>query len=270
MQFIKKNYEKILLGVVLLGLVVVAVFMLLRVSQERQAQEDRRNKIIRRSVRPLDPVDLAMADALVRRAELPMALNFSDNTNRLLNPVRWQKTADGRIIKNPVGSDLERLEVTSITPLYLTVSYDSVRVSETGARYVILVEQQAAKQIRQRSRRSHYLSVGEKAEFGEGKETMILREVTGATNDPAALVLELSNVERPITISKESPFRRVEGYSASLRFPPENRNYPNRRVDDVITIAGEQYNIVAITENEVVLSASSNQKKWTIKHNPGE
>jgi hypothetical protein len=270
MQFIKKNYEKILLGVVLLGLVVVAVFMLLLVSNERQAQEERRTKIIRRTPRALEPVDLSIADALVRRAGLPVMIVYSDNTNRLFNPVRWQKTADGRIIKNPVGSDLERLNVTSITPLYLTITFDSVRVAESGARYVILVEQQAAKQVRQRSRRSHYLSVGEKAEFGEDKETMILREVVGATNDPAGLVLELSNVEKPVTISKESPFRRVEGYTASLRFPPENRNFANRRVDDMITIAGEQYNIVAITENEVVLSASSNQKKWTIKYNPGE
>ena len=55
---------------------------------------------------------------------------------------------------------------------------------------------------------------------------------------------------------------------ADLKFAPENRTYSNRRVGDRIAIAGEEYNIVAITENEVVLSAKSNQKKWTIKYSP--
>jgi hypothetical protein len=52
-----------------------------------------------------------------------------------------------------------------------------------------------------------------------------------------------------------------------LRFSPENKNFANRRVGDRLSIAGEEYNIVAISENEVVLSAKSNQKKWTIKYN---
>jgi Lhr-like helicase len=40
----------------------------------------------------------------------------------------------------------------------------------------------------------------------------------------------------------------------------------NRRVGNTISFGGAQYNIVAITEDEVVLSASSG-KKTTIKYN---
>ena len=265
MQFIKRNYEKVLLGVVLLGLVVAAVFMLLLVSGEKQAQEQRRFANINRPVRPLAPVNLSYAEGLVKRAEAPFLLNYSDNTNRLFNPVRWQKDANGRVFKNPVGTDIDRLEITKITPLYLTVSLDTVNASESGVRYGIGVEQQAASRANLRGRRSIFMSVGEKKEYGEKKEPILLREVKGATNDPTELIFELGD-ER-ISVLKDKPFRRVEGYTADLKYPPENRNFPpGRRVGDKITLAGEEYNIVAITENEVVLSAKSNQKKWTIKY----
>jgi len=82
--------------------------------------------------------------------------------------------------------------------------------------------------------------------------------------------LDLSDTpDKPIVISgKDKPFKRVDGYMADLRYVPEDRRFVGRRVGDRITLAGEDYNIVAITENEVVLSAKSNQKKWTIKYSP--
>lgn len=263
MQFIKKNYEKVLLGVVLLGLVAVAMFMLLLVAGEKQAQEERRMKIINRPVRPLAPVDVSYAEGLVNRASTMAFVNFSDNTNRLFNPLRWQRAADGRVIKNPVGTDLERLNITKITPLYLTISLDRVTVSDSGARYQIGIEQQAAARVR--GKRSLFMSVGDKREYGERDEPIIVREAQGPTNNPTQLVLELG--EEKIGISETNPYRRIEGYSADMRYPPENGVWTGRRVGDRIRVAGEDYRISAISEDEVVLSAISNQKKWTIKYN---
>jgi hypothetical protein len=51
-----------------------------------------------------------------------------------------------------------------------------------------------------------------------------------------------------------------------LKYAPETKTWTNRRVGASLSLNGEDYNIVAITENEVVLSAKSNQKKWTIKY----
>jgi hypothetical protein len=268
MQFIKKNYEKVLLGLVLLGLVAVAVFLLFLVANERQAQEDRRNKIITRTIKPLPPPDLGQTEALLKRVEQTAVWNFSDNTNKLFNPVRWQKAADGRVFKNPVGSDLQRVEITKISELYLIISLDSVTMSESGARYGIGIEQQAATRANLRGRRAFYVSKGDKREYGEKKDTFTLREVNGPPENPTQLDLELSDSENKlVAVSKEKPFKRVDGYTADLRFVPENRLFLNRRVGDRIIIAGEEYNIVAITKNEVVLSAKSNQKKWTITYN---
>jgi hypothetical protein len=273
MQFIKKNYEKILLGLVLVGLVAAAVFLLFLVSNERQAQEERRVKIGARPVKSLPPVDLGQADALLKRAAMQVVLVLSDNNNRLFNPVRWQKSADGRIFKNPVGTDIQKLEITKITPLYLIIAFESASVSDSGARYVITIEQQAAAKANMRGKHAFYVSKGDKKEYGENKESFTLRDVQGPADNPTELILDLGDADKPvsISISKDKPFKRAEAYTADLKFPPENKTFLNRRVGDPIyskiLVAGEEYNIVAITENEVVLSAKSNQKKWTIKYN---
>lgn len=41
--------------------------------------------------------------------------------------------------------------------------------------------------------------------------------------------------------------------------------FTNRRVNDQIRFGGEDYKIVAINNDEVVLSALQNNKKYTIK-----
>lgn len=264
MQFIKKNYEKVLLGLVLVGLVAVAVFLVLMVGSEKQKQEERRTRIINRPVKPLTDVDLSAADVLLKRAESTVVLNFSDNTHKTFNPVRWQKTQDGRVVRNPPGTSLEKMEIVKVTPLYFVMRLESINASESGTRYGFIIEQQAATKANMRGARPHYVSKGEKKEYGENKQAFVLRDVTG-DGDASVAAVELLDAEKLINISKENPFRRIDGYMADLRFAPENKTFPNRRVGDLISVAGEQYNIVAITENEVVLSAKSNQKKWTIK-----
>ena len=80
------------------------------------------------------------------------------------------------------------------------------------------------------------------------------------------VVLELNDTGQRVTVTKDQPFRRVDGYMVDLKYAPENKTWTNRRVGASLSFNGEEYNIVAITENEVVLSAKSNQKKWTIKY----
>jgi hypothetical protein len=52
-----------------------------------------------------------------------------------------------------------------------------------------------------------------------------------------------------------------------LKYAPEAKTWTNKRIGASLSFNGEDYNIVRLTENEVVLSAKSNQKKWTIKYN---
>lgn len=257
MQFIKKNYEKILLGLVLFGLVAAAALLPLLVAGEKQGLDEERNKIINRQPKPLPPLDLGRYDIALKQADAPLGLDFS-STNKLFNPVRWLKGPYG-IIKVLPGSELEKLEILKMTPLYLVISLDSVTPSDSGARYGIAVEQQAV--IKPGAKRKLYY-----AAKGEKKEALVLRDVMGSVETPE-LILELPDApDKPVSITKDKPFKRVDGYLADLRYAPENKSFTNRRVGDKIRIAGEEYNIVAITLNEVVLSAP-NGKKYTRPYN---
>jgi hypothetical protein len=78
-------------------------------------------------------------------------------------------------------------------------------------------------------------------------------------------VLELVDDGELITVSKDKPFQRVDGYAVDLRYPLENRPpWVARRVGDALTFGGENYIIVAITKTEVVVLAKSNQKKTPV------
>jgi hypothetical protein len=159
----------------------------------------------------------------------------------------------------PAGEELKQLEITKITPLYLVVSLDSVNALDSGTRYVVVVEQQAASRPNQRNRHPYYVSVGDK------KDMFNVVKVDGPAENPT-LILELtdSTEHEQISIAKGKDFRRVDGYTADLNYPPENKNFSNRRVNDRLVMAAEEYNIVAINQNEVVLSAQ-NRKKYTIR-----
>jgi hypothetical protein len=255
MQFLKKNYEKILLGLVLLGFVVAVVFLLWYVGKEKEAQDNRRDSIVNRAVKPLEPPVLTGADLLFQRAAVPVMLDLS-TTNRLFNPLRWQKPINGPPFPTGEFGGLKTLQITKSTPLYFTISLDSVTLADAGARYAIGVDQQAG--AKPKGKRQFFASVGEK------KEPFILREAKGPPDNPTALVLELTDTGEQISITKDKPFRRVDGYMVDMKYPPENRNFPNRRIDSTIFFGGNEYKVLGITQDEVVLSAP-NQKHWTIK-----
>jgi hypothetical protein len=255
MQFLKKNYEKVLLGLVLLSLVLAVVFLTFKVSSEKQALENMRNGIINRPVKPLEPPVLTGADVLFSRAAVPVVLDLS-TTNRLFNPLRWQKPINGPPFPIEGIGNLNKLQVTKSTPLYFTISLDSVTLADAGARYAIGVDQQAG--AKPKGKRQFFASVGEK------KEPFILREAKGPPENPTALVLELTDTGEQISITKDKPFRRVDGYMVDMKYPNENRNFPNRRIDSTIFFGGNEYKVLGITQDEVVLSAP-NQKHWTIK-----
>jgi hypothetical protein len=71
-----------------------------------------------------------------------------------------------------------------------------------------------------------------------------------------------------VTIAPGQPYERVVGHSADVRYPPADKTWTNQKAKDEISVAGETYYIVAITENEVVLSAKSNKKQTVLEYRP--
>jgi hypothetical protein len=264
MDFLKKNYEKVLLGVVLLGLAVAVAFLPFKITSEKQTLEDMRNRLIHPKVKPLTNLDLSLPDAMLKRVAVPAVVDFSA-PNKLFNPMLWQKAADGHLIKvDATNIGPNAITITKMAPLYLTLRLNDVSVLDTGTGCKIGIENEAATNLKDRKKEKY-------CKLGDKNETFALREIKAAPDNATniTVVLELNDTGQRVTVSKEQPFRRVDGYTVDLKYAPESKAWTSRHVGSSLSFNGEDYNIVAISENEVVLSAKSNQKKWTIKYSAG-
>src|SRR5207253_5552201 len=127
MEFLKKHYEKLILSVVLLGLAAVAATLPMKVNEEKQKEEDRKNSLIGAKVEPLKPVDLTTNQAVLAKVKTPIRFDIAGKHN-LFNPVPWVEKQGGELQKLPGGgaAGMAALEVTAVTPLQMIVSFDEV------------------------------------------------------------------------------------------------------------------------------------------------
>jgi hypothetical protein len=257
MDFVKKNYEKVILGVVLLGLVAVLYFLFTWVSSEKDALAEKTNVTVSSAAKPLDPLN---QDDLLKGIKPVGKLDFS-MTNRLFNPVEWQKTPDGRRIKIVRGDEvgIRAVVVTNISPLYLTITLDSVIPHDTGDSYGIGVQDDSAATPYLRSKKPVYLTVG-------GKSPLFTVTGVKGTAEAPEVSLMMADTGKTVVISKAKPYQQVNGYMADLKYDPERLAFHRYRVGMPLTIAREAYKIVVITDSEVVVSATSNDKRTTITY----
>src|SRR5258705_1166885 len=118
MDFLKKHYEKVLLGVVLLGLAVAVVFLMLKIPSEQQELELKRTTLLAPKVKQLTNLDLTIPEAALKRVATVAVLDFGP-PNRLFNPMKWQRGAD-RLIRVDSGSiGPQSVVITKLTPLFL-------------------------------------------------------------------------------------------------------------------------------------------------------
>ena len=262
MELIKRHYEKVILSVVLLGVVGFLVFLPLIISHD---QEELKRLIddstTSKKVQPIPDLDLTRQAAISKRVASTSKFDFS-STNRLFNPLEWKKRPDNTIY--PVTSANETAAsaavVTKITPLYFMITFESVETNGLAPRYVVGVEHQGADKPALRRKQQRYISAGEK------KDSFILTAVNGDPADPGGLVLQLTDTGETVTVSRDKPYQRVEGYSADLKYELEKpaKNFAGLRSGSRISFGGEDYIVVAVDADEVILSAQSNQKKTTL------
>ena len=179
MEFIKRNYEKIILSLVLLGLVGALAFMPVVIYYDQQKMDEMKSSVTHPHSEPLPPLDLSRQQAVLDRLKAPYDLDLS-TTNKLFNPVSWQKQPDGSLLKLTTGREVgpDAAVVTKITPLYFSISLDSVINNQVGtneptSRYVFSIEDQSAAAPAQRRKRSHYASMG------KGNDTVTDKSVAG-------------------------------------------------------------------------------------------
>ncbi len=266
MNFIKKNYEKILLGAVLLGLLGAVLMLPVVIAADKAALNATVRVITHPQPKPLAPLDMTDESSVLARVESPYALDL-ETTNRLFNPLRWQEKPDGTRFPILTGNEVGpgAVKITSTKPLYFNLKLDSIEPANSfsPARYVISMQRENAPIPGQRMPHDTYISVGEK------NNIFSLVSANGPLDNPN-LVLQMIDSGETATLSKDKPFQRIDGYMADLMYPPQNnKKWSSVRVGDVLkNINGDNYIVVVIDTNEVVLSAESNQKKTTVKYQP--
>jgi hypothetical protein len=273
MDFLKKHYEKVLLGVVLCGLVVGAIFLTLMVPQERQKLDDLTKTITKKPPKPIPPLDLSTNELALQRLQTAFMLDLA-TTNKLVNPMLWRKRSPDNVpIKDtPRNIGPEAVVVITNRPLFLTITFDSVSTAGAAPRYLIGVKREAAIKPDQRDKKQ------KDAQLNVKNDVFVLREVKGPPESPTELVLEMNDSGEMVKLNRDRVdkdgkpvFQRVDGYTADLKYPPDNRPpWINQRLGAVLrNIEGEDYNVVAINKNEVILSAKLNGKKTIIPYNAG-
>jgi hypothetical protein len=262
MQFIKKHYEKILLGIVLAGLLAVLVFMIFFIAADKQAMQEKADSTINAPAKALADLDLTTNQAAMARLAAPYVLDF-DTGNKIFNPFVWQRTLDNRLVRAGTSTGPQVAVVTNITPLYLILSLDSVTTNELGARYVIGVEKQAALTAAKRHKQQRFVSAGDKA-----NDTFELVSIKGAPENPDALVVKLVDSGELATIKHDAPFRRVDAYMADFRYDPEKKIFSHCRTGTRVSFGGAEYVVADVSQNELVLQDQSNQKKTPLPFAP--
>ena len=135
MEFLKKHYEKIILSVVLLGLAVVAAYLPIKVNQEKESENTRKQSLIGAAAKPFPPVDLSTNEAVLTKVKTPIKFDISGRHN-LFNPVPWVKRPNGELIKVQTGDEIGigALEVSAINPLHLIISFDGIAGDPSAAK----------------------------------------------------------------------------------------------------------------------------------------
>ncbi len=98
MEFLKRNYEKILLSVILLGLAVVAFWLINQVVNEKAKLDEMMKGAEGESHRKISPADTKAAQATLARVQNPGEFALPVQ-HRLFNSMKWVRQPDGKIQK---------------------------------------------------------------------------------------------------------------------------------------------------------------------------
>lgn len=266
-QVCRRNYEKLILVLVLL-LLAAGVWYLYGASQaEREKTQKMTEGYKRKTPPPLPPVDLSRFDKTIKVATNPPAFNFSGKHN-LFNPVKWQQPrAGGQVIKVVSGTEVgaNAMRIVSVSPLLLSIAFDRAATSGADAEavvtgYHIVVTNDLI--LRPRNPRiMQYVPLGT-----TNTQVFVVTEVKGPSNAPTEFVAQLKDFNNEtITFAPGKPYTRTVGYETELSYPPSGRKYPRLRKDSPLDIEGEPYKVVDITANKVIVSDDSNGKRYTIE-----
>jgi hypothetical protein len=263
MEQIKEHYEKAILGLAMLALVYVAYGVLTDNSEEAIAKQiqDRSRPDLEQK-KEMSPMDMRGYHGTLARLEKDEPLNLS-NPHNLFNPVQWRVTRQGTTLKVELGNEIGAgaIELSKTLPLHLKIEYRGTTGPAGNIRYRFAVTREAAETKKKRLRMTTTAQLNDK----DTRDMFTLIKIVGAPADPTAFELQLADNAGNVTVEKGKLFQRIDGYTATLKYAPDNKTYANKRVRDKLFFADDGHNIVAIGKREVVLSTASTSKRTTIR-----
>ena len=263
MEQLKQHYEKAILGLAMLALVYVAYGVLTDNSEEAIAEQvQARERPDDKDKKPMPQMVMTDYHATLARLEKAETLNLS-NPHNLFNPVQWRVTRQGTTLKVELGNEIGAgaIELSETRPLYLKIEYRGTTGTAPNTRYRFAVTREAAEIKKKRLRMTTSAQLNDK----DTRDLFTMIKIVGDPADPTAFELQLANNAGNITVEKGKLFQRIDGYTATLKYAPDNKTYANKRVRDKLFFADDGHNIVAIGKREVVLSTASTSKRTTIR-----
>ncbi|MFN0069618.1 MAG: hypothetical protein ACKVYV_18530 [Limisphaerales bacterium] len=262
-DILQQHYEKIVLGVVLIALLGAALYLPIRVSQNRQAIEEARDKTERVPRQQSQPVDTSRSEGLLKRSARPPVLDLGlGGEHRLFNPDLWKRTPNGDLLRIRTGEEEgpAGLALVETRPLYFRVAFEGVQASGDNVRYQFGVTDETAGGGRPR-KTPRFLVVGQQVR----EVPFLLQKVNGDPRDPASVEIRLRESNEVVTITRDQPFARIAGHEADLRHDALGKSFKDVRARQNLTLGSEPYNVVAITKDALTLQSSKTQKRWTIR-----
>jgi len=171
---------------------------------------------------------------------------------------QWRFDTNSATAASPAG-----LVITKLTPLYLKLTLDNAMILDSGPHFVIGVQQDASANPKDRAKRQYY--VPRVTTGTNGIFTLLSAKAPPDNPTNVDVVLELKDSGERVTVSRDFPFQRLDGYMANLSYEPEKKTWTNRRVGSLLKFDGNEVEILAITQTNVVLGAKSSGKKWAIE-----
>jgi len=268
-EICKNHYEKVILSLVLIALAWAVVYLYLAGEQEAAKAGQIPTVWKRAQAKPFKPLDLKPTQKAEENLKVHLDLGLP---HHLFNPVEWRKLPDGRNTPIRLGTEVgvNSVKIEKITPLYFIMSLDRVNMSGTRPGYEIGITAESAEKENERKRKGTLAYLDERKAYVVGGSTnyYMLREVKGPPEAPTELVFELTDVSGRISLAKDKPYRRPDGFAADFKYPAENKTFTNQRVGATVNFGGDDYKIVAISQTEVVFSARLNEKKHIVKYQP--
>ncbi len=256
------HYEKIILAVILIALLVAAAFLPMRVAQNRDTIRQALDIIEKRGKKETQPVETGPAEQILKRGKTTPRLTLSGEHN-LFNPVVWKRGRDGNIFKVVRGDEdgPGGLVVNAIRPLHFTVAYDGVQSSGDSVRYKILVTDES-KSGRSAKARPYFLARGSSSK----SDPLVITKVNGPEDNPVSVEVRFADSTEVTTISRETPYQRIAGHEADLVHEKLGSRFNNVRQKQPggIRLGAQTYNIVAITKDDVTVQSSTSHKRWIV------